>query len=51
MEERCGDMELSLYGREGYSLMEGVANFKYLGRPLDQMDDDWKMVQCNFKRA
>ena len=51
MVERCGDMELSLYEREGGYLMEGVENFKYLGRPLDQMDDDWKMVQWNFKRA
>ena len=40
MEERCGDMELSLYGREGGYLMEVVENFKYLGQSLDQMDDD-----------
>ena len=31
--------------------MEGVANFKYLGRPLEQMDDDWAVVRQNFKRA
>ena len=40
MAERCADMEFILYGREGDALVEGVSNFKYLGRPLDQTDDD-----------
>ena len=28
MAERCGEMEFSLYGREGGVLVEGVENFK-----------------------
>ena len=42
--ERCGGMEFILYGREGDALAEGVANFKYLGRPLDQMENYWPAV-------
>ena len=34
-------MEFSLYGRERDTLVETVANFKYLGQPLDQSYDDW----------
>ena len=41
MEKRCKDMKLSLYGRDGEALVEGVAKFKCLGRTLDQTDDDW----------
>ena len=32
-------------------LVEGVAQFEYLGRPLDQTDDDWLAVRCNVKKA
>ena len=42
--ERCGEMEFSLYGRQGGTLVEGVEIFKYPGRTLDQMDDDWPAV-------
>ena len=31
--------------------MEGVESFKYLGRPLDQMEYDWAVVRRNFKGA
>ena len=51
MSERCGDMEFSLYGIEGGALVEGVANFKYLVRPLEQTDYDWPEVISNIKRA
>ena len=30
--------------------MEVVAQFKYLGRPLDQIDDDFLAVQRNDKQ-
>ena len=39
MEERYGEMDFSLYGRDGDTMVEEVANFEYLGRPLDQMGD------------
>ena len=36
MVEMLGEMEFSLYGREGGVLVDGAAPLKYLGRPLDQ---------------
>ena len=38
---RCGNMEYSLEGEEGDEMAEGVVTFRYLGRTLDQTDDDW----------
>ena len=37
MEESYVKMNFSLYGEEGSEMVEGVANFKYMGRTLDQM--------------
>ena len=51
MAERSGEKEFKLYGREGYALVEGVTQFKYLGNPLDQMDDECPVVQRNVQRA
>ena len=31
--------------------MEGVAKFKYLGRPLEQTDDNWPELRQNVKWA
>ena len=39
--QRVGDTEFSLYVREGDALVEGVEQFKYLGRTLDQIDNNW----------
>ena len=50
MAERHRDMEFILYGREGDVLVEVVVNFKYLGRPLDQKNDDWTEVQRKINR-
>ena len=44
-------MEFSLYEEEGGELVEGVENFKYLGRPLDQRGDDWPTFWRNNMRA
>ena len=30
--------------------MDNVPTFRYLGRTLDQMDDDWTAVQRNIMR-
>ena len=38
MAKRCGETEFSLYGKDGVAMVEGVENFNYLGRPLDQID-------------
>ena len=46
--ERCSEMEFSMYRGEGGEMVEVVANFKYLGRTLDQMDDDWPAVRQNI---
>ena len=35
MDARYGEMEFSLYWQEGNEVVEGVVNFKYLGRTLD----------------
>ena len=43
-------MEFILYGGEGGALVEGVENFKYLGRPLDQTDDNWTTIRQNIKQ-
>ena len=44
-------MEFSLYVREGGALVEGVAQFKYLGRPLNQTDENWLVGRRKVKRA
>ena len=44
-------MKFSLYGEEGDKMVEGLENFKYLGRILDQMDDDWIEVRQKTMRA
>ena len=50
MAQRSGDMEFSIFGREGYELVEGVTQFKYLGRPLDQSDNGWPKILRNTRR-
>ena len=44
MAERYTETEFIFYGREGYVIMEGDENFKYMGRPLDKNDDYWPTV-------
>ena len=34
MSDRCGEIEFSLYGKEGDRLVKGVVQIKYLVRPL-----------------
>ena len=51
METRCSDMDISLYREEGDDMVEVVANFKYLGKTLDQTDDDWPVVRRNIMRT
>ena len=43
-------MEFILYGGEGGALVEGLENFKYLGRPLDQTDENWTTIRQNIKQ-
>ena len=38
-------------GREGEERMENVENFRYLGRPIYQTDDDWLAVRRKIMRA
>ena len=51
MAARCGEMEFSLDGGEGAERLEGLATFRYLGRSLDQKDDDWPAVRLNIMHA
>ena len=46
-----GEMEFSLYEREGGALVEGVAQFKYLVRTLVQTDKEWLEIIWNIKRV
>ena len=39
MAEKFGDMEFILYGGYSGELVEGLATFNYLERPLDQTDN------------
>ena len=38
-------MELNLYVEEGDERVENAPTFQYLGRPLDQTDDNWPVAQ------
>ena len=49
MVERSGEMDFVLYGMEWDAIVEGVTQFKYLGRPLYQIDYDCPVVRRNFK--
>ena len=51
MSAMCGEMKFILEGGEEYGRVEGVATFQYLGRPLDQTDDDWTAVRRNIMRT
>ena len=44
-------MELSLTVEEGKETIEVVALIKYLGRPLEQSDDDFSEVRRNIRKA
>ena len=44
-------MKFNLDGEEGDEIVENVPTFQYLGRPLDQTDDDWPDVLHNIMRA
>ena len=49
--ERCGEMDFSLEVEEADDMVESVEMFKYLGRILDQTDDDWPAVRRNIMCA
>ena len=42
-------MEFILYRREGGTLVEGVAQFKYLRRTLYQIEENWLKIRQNIK--
>ena len=44
-------MDLSLYGREGNTIVEGVAELKCLEIHLHQTYKDWPAIRQNMKRA
>ena len=51
MAKRCGQMEFNPDGEEGDYRVENVPTFRYLGRPLDQTNDDCPAVQQNIMCA
>ena len=38
-------MEFNLDGEEGDKRVENVPTFRYMGRPLDQTDNNWPAVR------
>ena len=48
MADICREIEFSLEGGEGEERVENVKMFRYMGRPLDQTDDDWTAVRRNI---
>ena len=47
---RSKQMDFSLYSIEVGELVEGVAHFKYLIRPLYQSDNNWLSIHQNIRR-
>ena len=44
-------MEFSLEWGEGEERVDNVTTFRYLGRPLYQIDDNWTAVRRNIMRT
>ena len=51
MAQRYGDIEFGLCGRDVDKLAEGVTQFKYLGRNLDQYNNNWPYIYQSIRRA
>ena len=51
MAAMCGEMEFNLDGEEGDERVGNVPIFQYLGRPLDQTDDEWPALRKNIIHA
>ena len=47
----CAEMDFKLIGKEGAEKIEGVGLFIYLGRMLNQSDDDCPAVRRNTGEA
>ena len=48
---QCKGATFNLTGENGTECIEKVETFKYLGRILDRLDDDWNAVLQNFGKA
>ena len=48
---KCLEATFSLTGEDEAERIKGVGRFKYLGKMLDQSDDDWKSVLHNIRKA
>ena len=51
MTEMSGEIEFGFYIMEEDALVDGVEQFKYLGRPLDQTYDNWSAVHRTVRQA
>ena len=51
LSNRVGEMKVSMYGREDYTLVEGVTQFQYLGRTLEHTDNYWLEVHKNIGKS
>ena len=48
---RCAEASFSLTEEDEVECIKGVDNFKYLGRMLYRLDDDWPVVRRNVRKA
>ena len=48
---QCVEASFRLMGEDELECIEGVETFKYLGRMLDRLDDDWPAVLRNVGKA
>ena len=51
MAARCVEMEFSLEGGDEEERVDNVTTLQYMGRPLDQMDDNFPAVRRNIMRT
>ena len=49
--QEAGYMDLSMYYREDYPLVEGVKQFQYIRRTLKHTDNYWPAVHWNIGKA
>ena len=49
--QRAGEMNFSIYDREDDLLGKGLTQFQYLGRTLDNMDNEWPAFHWKFVKV
>ena len=48
---QCAEVFSSIKGEDGAECIEGVGMFKYMGRLMDRLDNNWPAVHRNIRKA